>query len=121
MDADLERRGRVIGRCGYAAPTEDGAEECTRSGVRLRVCGHWVTCSGVCAVAPTRMGWKPAGRSVGMPSQAPEGDERLWTYLPRALIEELRRLAVTHRRRLPQEVRVAVEEYVARQQRLARP
>ena len=56
-----------------------------------------------------------------MPYQTPEGDERLWTYLPRALIEELRRLAVTHRRQLPQEVRVAVEEYVARQQRLARP
>ena len=56
-----------------------------------------------------------------MPYQTLEGDERLWTYLPRALIEELRRLAVKHRRRLPQEVRVAVEEYVARQQRLARP
>lgn len=51
-----------------------------------------------------------------MPYRTPEGDERLWTYLPRALIGELRRLAVAHRRRLPQELQVAVEEYVARQE-----
>ena len=50
-----------------------------------------------------------------MPYRTPEGNIRLWTYLPDALVVELRRLAVAHRRRLPQEVQVAVEEYLARQ------
>ena len=27
----------VIGRCGYAEPTEEGAEECHRSGKRITV------------------------------------------------------------------------------------
>lgn len=50
-----------------------------------------------------------------MPYQTPTGDERVWTYLPSTLVWELRRLAVEHRRRLPQELQVAVEEYIARQ------
>lgn len=50
-----------------------------------------------------------------MSYQTPEGDERIWTYLPSALIWELRRVAAVHRRRLPQEFRVAIEEYLERQ------
>ena len=50
-----------------------------------------------------------------MPYKTPEGHIRLWTYLPEALAVELRRLAGVHRRRLPQELQVAVEEYLARE------
>ena len=49
-----------------------------------------------------------------MPYKTPDGNIRLWTYLPERLVIALRRLAVAHRRRLPQEVQVAVEEYLAR-------
>ena len=50
-----------------------------------------------------------------MAYRTPEGNARFWTYLPEAVVWELRRLAVAHRRRLAQEVQVAIEEYLARQ------
>ena len=50
-----------------------------------------------------------------MPYKTPEGHTRIWTYLPDATIRELRRWAIEHRRRLSQELQVAVEEYLARQ------
>ena len=45
----------------------------------------------------------------------PDGMRRVWSYLPDALLEALQHLAVSHRRSLPQEFRVAVEAYVATQ------
>ncbi len=52
-----------------------------------------------------------------MSYKTPEGRVRVWTSLPEEVGRRLQAVAARHRRRLPEEVALAVEQYVEREER----
>ena len=48
--------------------------------------------------------------------KTPAGRVRVWTYLPEEVVRQLKAVAARHRRRLPEELALAVEQYVEREE-----